>query len=102
MVIVRFEPIADVQSFHPRGIKAEGRRAIARPPARAGDWKRLHPDQRFSGLGEDKVHMNTVDRHPAVWQSRGSCLDVNFVRNAAIPLVIQTIPSRVTGQITGA
>ncbi len=72
--------------FHvPRGIKAEGRRVIARPPAGAGDWERLRTDQRFFGLGKDKVHLKTVDRHPAVWQPRGFELRMEMFAQGSEP-----------------
>ncbi|WP_306114536.1 MULTISPECIES: hypothetical protein [unclassified Roseovarius] len=82
-----FESEAEARVRTPRRIKAEGRRAIARPPARAGDLERLRNEFWLFGLGEDKLHLNTVVRHPAVWPSRGSFLDVRFVRLAAIYLI---------------
>ena len=51
-------------SKHPCGIKAEGRRTIASPPARAGDFEALRTDQRFFGPGRDKMRATIVASPP--------------------------------------
>ena len=58
--MIRFERNADVRGFHPRGIKA--RSAAARSPDRPQGLaicEMLRTDQRFFGLGKDKVHLTT-------------------------------------------
>jgi hypothetical protein len=59
----------DMSGVPPRGNQGrQAARAIARPPARAGDFDSLRKALIGEGLGRDNAEYREVRRHPAVWR----------------------------------